>query len=99
MFTTGIPVEAGMDLHRSREALIAMIDHLEVVRGLTRPAAYALCSACVDLRISEVVDVPYPLVSACSRSTSSTRAASRARSRPETGGKGLANTTRIVRLP
>ena len=26
--------------------------------------AYALCSATVDLHISEVVDVPYPVVSA-----------------------------------
>ena len=36
-------------------------------RGDTRvpgPAAYALCSAVVDLRLSEVVDVPYPVVSA-----------------------------------
>ena len=32
--------------------------------GFERPAAYALCSACVDLRVSEVVDVPYPVVSA-----------------------------------
>lgn len=63
--TTGIAVDAGMDLNlAAREALIEMIDHLEATRGLSRPAAYALCSACVDLRISEVVDVPYPLVSA-----------------------------------
>ena len=32
--------------------------------GFERAAAYALCSVAVDLRISEVVDVPYPLVSA-----------------------------------
>ena len=32
--------------------------------GFERLAAYALCSAVVDLRISEVVDVPYPIVSA-----------------------------------
>ena len=63
--TTGIPVEAGMDLNvAAREALLEMIDHLERTYGFARPAAYALCSACVDLRVSEVVDVPYPVVSA-----------------------------------
>ena len=63
--TTGIPVEVGMDLNvAAREALLEMIDHLERTYGFARPAAYALCSAAVDLRISEVVDVPYPLVSA-----------------------------------
>jgi formamidase len=63
--TTGIPVEAGLDLNAAaREALVEMIDHLERTYGFERPAAYALCSACVDLRISEVVDVPYPVVSA-----------------------------------
>ena len=41
-----------------------MIDHLERTYGFARPAAYALCSATVDLRVSEVVDVPYPVVSA-----------------------------------
>jgi formamidase len=63
--TTGIPVEAGMDLNAAaREALVEMIDHLERTYGFARPAAYALCSAAVDLRVSEVVDVPYPLVCA-----------------------------------
>jgi len=63
--TTGIPVEAGMDLNAAtREALLEMIDHLERTYGFDRPAAYALCSVVVDLRISEVVDVPYPVVSA-----------------------------------
>ena len=63
--TVGIPVEAGMDLNAAaRAALLEMIGHLERSYGFERPAAYALCSACVDLRISEVVDVPYPLVSA-----------------------------------
>jgi formamidase len=63
--TTGIPVDAGMDLNvAAREALLEMIDHLEATYGFARAAAYALCSAAVDLRISEVVDVPYPLVSA-----------------------------------
>jgi formamidase len=63
--TTGIPVEAGLDLNAAaREALLEMIDHLERTYGFERAAAYALCSACVDLRVSEVVDVPYPVVSA-----------------------------------
>ncbi len=63
--TTGIPEEQGMNLTAAaRAALLAMIDWLETEHGLSRPAAYCLCSACVDLHLSEVVDVPYPLVSA-----------------------------------
>jgi len=63
--TTGIPVAAAMDLTvAARAALVEMIDYLEAARGLEREAAYALCSAVVDLRVSEAVDVPYPLVSA-----------------------------------
>ena len=63
--TTGIPVHHAMDLtEATRQALLEMIGYLEAERGLERLAAYALCSACVDLRLSEVVDVPYPLVSA-----------------------------------
>jgi formamidase len=63
--TTGIPVEEGMDLNAAaRAALLEMLDHLERQYGFSRPAAYALCSAVVDLRVSEAVDIPYPLVSA-----------------------------------
>ena len=63
--TMGIPVDDGMDLNAAaRLALIEMLDHLERRYGFSRPAAYALASACVDLRVSEVVDVPYPVVSA-----------------------------------
>jgi len=63
--TMGIPVEAGMDLNvAAREALLRMIDHLEATYGFERAAAYALCGVAVDLRVSEVVDVPYPIVSA-----------------------------------
>ena len=63
--TTGIPVDDAMDLTvAARAALLAMIDWLEAQHGLSRPAAYCLCSACVDLHLSQVVDVPYPLVSA-----------------------------------
>jgi formamidase len=63
--TTGIPVDDAMDLTiAAREALGAMIDHLTATYGFEAAAAYALCSAVVDLRLSEVVDVPYPVVSA-----------------------------------
>ena len=63
--TTGIPVADAMDLTQAtRAALLEMIDYLETAHRFERAAAYALCSACVDLHLSEVVDVPYPLVSA-----------------------------------
>jgi len=63
--TTGIPVDHAMDLTvAAREALTGMIDHLVATYGFEPVAAYALCSAVVDLRLSEVVDVPYPVVSA-----------------------------------
>jgi formamidase len=63
--TTGISEHDAMDLTAAaRAALLAMIDWLEAEHGLARPAAYCLCSACVDLHLSQVVDVPYPLVSA-----------------------------------
>lgn len=63
--TSGIPVDAGMDVNvAAREAVVEMIGYLEATYGFDRPAAYGLCSVAVDLRISEAVDVPYPLVSA-----------------------------------
>ena len=63
--TTGISEDAPMNLtSAARAALLAMIDWLEAEHGLSRPAAYCLCSACVDLHLSEVVDIPFPLVSA-----------------------------------
>jgi formamidase len=63
--TLGIPVDEGMSIDAAaRAALVEMIAHLERRYGFEPPAAYALCSTCVDLRISEVVDVPYPAVSA-----------------------------------
>jgi formamidase len=66
--TMGIPVDEGMDVDAAaRAALLGMLDHLEHRYGFERPAAYALASVAVDLRISEVVDVPYPLVSALLR--------------------------------
>jgi acetamidase/formamidase len=42
----------------TKKAVRQMIDHLEAERGLTRAEAYILCSAAVDLKISEVVDAP-----------------------------------------
>jgi formamidase len=66
--TMGIPVDDGLDLNvAARVALLEMIDHLVERYGFARPAAYALCSVAVDLRVSEVVDVPYPVVSALLR--------------------------------
>jgi formamidase len=47
----------------ARNALLAMIDYLGE-RGLSRQQAYALCSVAVDLRVSQVVDVPNFMVSA-----------------------------------
>jgi formamidase len=47
----------------ARNALLNMIDHL-VGRGWTRQQAYAICSVAVDLKVSQLVDVPNMLVSA-----------------------------------
>ncbi len=48
----------------ARNALLAMIDYLESERGYTRAQAYSICSVAVDLKISELVDVPNVVVSA-----------------------------------
>jgi formamidase len=69
--TTGVPVTddgraADMDINvATRRALIEMLDWLQAEHGLEREPAYVLMSAAVELRISEVVDYPNPLVSAC----------------------------------
>ena len=47
----------------ARNALVSMIDYLET-RGFSRQQGYALSSVAVDLRISELVDVPNFIVSA-----------------------------------
>ncbi|HSI94405.1 MAG TPA: acetamidase/formamidase family protein [Jiangellaceae bacterium] len=47
----------------ARNALLNMIEHLGE-RGWTRQQAYAICSVAVDLKISQLVDVPNMLVSA-----------------------------------
>lgn len=67
---TGTPVDADGRIHpedlnlATRNALRHMVDHLAGERGFTRAQAYALCSVAVDLRISQLVDVPNVLVSA-----------------------------------
>lgn len=66
--TMGIPLDDGMDLNAAaRVALLDLIDHIEQRYGFERYAAYALTSVAADLRVSEVVDVPYPIVSALLR--------------------------------
>lgn len=53
--TTGIAPDL---MDATKKAVLHMIDHLEAERGLTRGEAYILCSAAVDLKVSEVVDAP-----------------------------------------
>jgi len=67
--TMGMPVtedgrQENADLNlAARNAVIRMIELLEE-RGWTREQAYVLCSVAVDLRVSNVVDVPNYVVSA-----------------------------------
>ena len=67
--TTGMPIrddgtQEGEDLTlAARNALIHMISLLGE-RGFTREQAYVICSVAVDLRISNVVDLPNVTVSA-----------------------------------
>jgi len=53
--TTGIAPDL---MDATKEAVRHMITHLHEERGLTRGEAYILCSAAVDLKVSEVVDAP-----------------------------------------
>jgi formamidase len=48
----------------AQDALLNMIDHLVAERDYSREQAYVLTSVAVDLRISELVDVPNMVVSA-----------------------------------
>jgi formamidase len=48
----------------ARNALIEMIDHMVRKHGLTPEQAYVVASVAVDLRVSQVVDVPNFIVSA-----------------------------------
>jgi len=68
--TTGMSIESD-GTNRSedatlaaRNALLNMIDYLGHEKGFSRQQAYALASVAVDLRISELVDVPNFVVSA-----------------------------------
>jgi formamidase len=67
--TTGISVTRDGENHSedvtlaARNALLNMIDHLGE-RGWNRQQAYVICSVAVDLKISQLVDVPNLLVSA-----------------------------------
>ncbi|SEH17523.1 Acetamidase/formamidase [Natronorubrum sediminis] len=59
--TTGV----GDDLlAAARTAIRQQIDHMQAERGLGRTEAYMLCSAAVDLKVSEVVNAPNWVVSA-----------------------------------
>ena len=59
--TTGV----GPDLYRaSQDAVRAMIAHLWAAHRLPAEDAYVLCSLCVDLKISEIVDAGQYVVSA-----------------------------------
>ena len=68
--TTGLSVtpegrNESLDLGlATRTALLEMIAYLGHERGLAPEQAYVLASVAVDLRLSEIVDVPNPLVSA-----------------------------------
>ena len=67
--TMGMPVtpegrQENGDLNlAARNAVIRMIELLEE-RGWTREQAYVICSVAVDLRVSNVVDMPNVTVSA-----------------------------------
>jgi formamidase len=67
--TTGMSVDPAGELRAedatlaARNALLNMIDHLGE-RGWSRQQAYAICSVAVDLKVSQLVDVPSFLVSA-----------------------------------
>jgi acetamidase/formamidase len=59
--TTGV----GPDLmEATRQSIERMIAYLQSRHGLSAEEAYALCSVAVDLRLSEVVDIPNWVVSA-----------------------------------
>ena len=55
----------GPDLYlNAQNAVRQMIDWLVAEQGLTREQAYVLCGAIVDLKISEIVDIPNWIVTA-----------------------------------
>jgi acetamidase/formamidase len=59
--TTGV----GPDLYvAAQDSIRAMVDHIAGTYDLGREDAYVLCSLCVDLKISEIVDAGQYIVSA-----------------------------------
>jgi formamidase len=68
--TTGVALDdegrqGDLDLNlAARRALVEMLDHLRAERGLSLEQALALASVAVELRISEAVNPPNPVVSA-----------------------------------
>ena len=48
----------------ARNALLNMLDYISDAYGMSREQAYCLASVAVDLKISQVVDVPNMIVSA-----------------------------------
>jgi formamidase len=68
--TTGMPItrdgeNRAEDLTlAARDALLNMIDHLCADGAWTRQQAYAICSVAVDVKVSELVDVPNFVASA-----------------------------------
>ena len=66
--TTGYPISDDADESEdvtlaAHNAMLNMIDRL-VERGWSREQAYCICSVAVDLKISEIVDLPNVMVSA-----------------------------------
>jgi formamidase len=65
----GMPIDASGDIEAEnltlacRNAVLNMMELLQE-RGLSREQAYVICSVAVDLRVSNVVDVPNYVVSA-----------------------------------
>lgn len=59
-----VTMGVGPDLMESaRNAVSDMVDRIARRRGMEPVEAYMLCSVCADLRISEIVDAPHPIVS------------------------------------
>lgn len=51
-------------LEATKQAVRQMIDYLQTTKGLTREEAYMLCSVAVDIRATQVVDMPHYTVGA-----------------------------------
>lgn len=71
LITTGLPLDDEGHNHdldfrlASRRALLEMTRYLMSERGFSLPQAYAICSVAVDLRVSEMVNIPNVLMAAC----------------------------------